>query len=289
MNNAKEHVKLYKSKKAWVAAVVTAAALGVAGVSVSSVNADVLPASIVKNEPASVKAGQHPNDKVADNMQYNTGIDPLTDKALKDETPAQQQKASLYMDEINGTSVSNSQKQTVASSNVASSSSNAKTSSATLNGGTTAGKSTVSDRVAANLDYSRGIDPLTDQALKSETPAQQQRAKEYVDALNKGETVAQAKNEIGLNNATQNSTGVVNNKGVQKGAGLSANKQAVVANDGKSTVNNQQKAENTNSVSNSLPTTGESQSKDAVALGMGSVSLGLALGGLTFLKRKKNN
>lgn len=78
---SKEHVKLYKSKKTWVAATVAAAVLGVSGVStVNNVNADVLPASIVKNEPATTANGQHPNDKVAANMQYNRGIDPLTDK-----------------------------------------------------------------------------------------------------------------------------------------------------------------------------------------------------------------
>lgn len=98
---SKEHVKLYKSKKTWVAATVAAAVLGISGVStVNNVNADVLPASIVKNEPATTANGQHPNDKVAANMQYNRGIDPLTDNALKNETPAQQQKAKEYIESL---------------------------------------------------------------------------------------------------------------------------------------------------------------------------------------------
>lgn len=38
----------------------------------------------------------------------------------------------------------------------------------------------------------------------------------------------------------------------------------------------------------SLPTTGENQDKGAVVLGIEAASLGLALGGLSFLKRKKD-
>ena len=168
---SKEHVKLYKSKKTWVAATVAAAVLGISGVTtVNNVNADALPASIVKNEPATTANGQHPNDKVAANMQYNRGIDPLTDNALKNETPAQQQKAKAYMDTINGTSASSANANTntaKASSTKVSAKSSSNVNSVADNG------EHPSDKVMANMQYNRGIDPLTDNALKNETPAQQ--------------------------------------------------------------------------------------------------------------------
>lgn len=42
------------------------------------------------------------------------------------------------------------------------------------------------DKSDANLEYGHGIDPLTGKALKDESPAQQQKAKAYVDGLNNG-------------------------------------------------------------------------------------------------------
>ena len=210
---SKEHVKLYKSKKTWVAATVAAAVLGISGATtVNNVNADVLPASIVKNEPATTANGQHPNDKVAANMQYN-----------------------------------------------------------------------------------RGIDPLTDNALKNETPAQQQLAKKYVEALNNGESVAEAKAKLGLGqtSASKVSTSVKKananqNVVVKKNANSAvANKQVKTA-----VVNTANAAQSKNasasSVKNTLPTTGEAQSKNTVALGVEAISLGAILGGLSFLKRKHN-
>ncbi|WP_286006601.1 KxYKxGKxW signal peptide domain-containing protein [Ligilactobacillus aviarius] len=290
---SKEHVKLYKSKKTWVAATVAAAVLGISGVTtVNNVNADALPASIVKNEPATTANGQHPNDKVAANMQYNRGIDPLTDNALKNETPAQQQKAKAYMDTINGTSASSANANTntaKASSTKVSAKSSSNVNSVADNG------EHPSDKVMANMQYNRGIDPLTDNALKNETPAQQQLAKEYVEALNNGESVAEAKAKLGLGqtSASKTSTSVKKananqNVVVKKNANSAvANKQVKTA-----VVNTANAAQSKNasasSVKNALPTTGEAQSKNTVALGVEAISLGAILGGLSFLKRKHN-
>lgn len=265
---SKEHVKLYKSKKTWVAATVAAAVLGISGVStVNNVNADVLPASIVKNEPATTANGQHPNDKVAANMQYNRGIDPLTDNALKNEIPAQQQKAKAYMDTINGTSVK------------ASTSSN---SGNVLPGPDTikeAPQETVAPKsVVAKREYGSGIDPLTDKALKDETPAQQQKAKEYIESLDNGQSSINEKTKQGQKTSTsvkKNANAVVANKQV---------KTTVVNTAGAA----QSKNANASSVKNTLPTTGEAQSKNTVALGVEAISLGAILGGLSFLKRKHN-
>ena len=53
-DNAKEHVKLYKSKKNWVAATIFTTALGVVGVSVSSsANADNINSSSVNSSSTS--------------------------------------------------------------------------------------------------------------------------------------------------------------------------------------------------------------------------------------------
>lgn len=287
---SKEHVKLYKSKKTWVAATVAAAVLGISGVTtVNNVNADALPASIVKNEPATTANGQHPNDKVAANMQYNRGIDPLTDNALKNETPAQQQKAKAYMDTINGTSASSANANTntaKASSTKVSAKSSSNVNSVADNG------EHPSDKVMANMQYNRGIDPLTDNALKNETPAQQQLAKEYVEALNNGESVAEAKAKLGLGQTSKASTSV-KKANANQNVVVKKNANAVVANkQGKTTVVNTAAAQSKNtsasSVKNTLPTTGEAQSKNTVALGVEAISLGAILGGLSFLKRKHN-
>lgn len=63
---------------------------------------------------------------------------------------------------------------------------------------TTGASTGVSDKTAANIAYNRGVDPLTDKALKDETPAQQKQAKAYVDALNAGKSVADAKKAAGV-------------------------------------------------------------------------------------------
>lgn len=63
---------------------------------------------------------------------------------------------------------------------------------------TTGASTGVSDKTAANIAYSRGVDPLTDKALKDETPTQQKQAKAYVDALNAGKSVADAKKAAGV-------------------------------------------------------------------------------------------
>ena len=276
---SKEHVKLYKSKKTWVAATVAAAVLGVSGVStVNNVNADVLPASIAKNEPATTANGQHPNDKVAANMQYNRGIDPLTDSALKNETPAQQQKAKAYMDTINGTSVK------------ASTSSN---SSNVLPGPDTikeAPQETVAPKsVVAKREYGSGIDPLTDKALKDETPAQQQKAKEYIESLDNGQSSVNEK----TNQAQKTSTSV-KKANANQNIVVKKNANSVVVNKRVKTavVNtasaSQSKNASASSVENTLPTTGEAQGKNTVALGVEAISLGAILGGLSFLKRKHN-
>ena len=188
----------------------------------SSKNNDVLPGpdSIVEapqetSEPKSVVA----------NHEYGSGIDPLTGKALKDETPAQQQKAKAYVESLNKDANSS-----------ASSTSN------------------VANRVVANISYKKGIDPLTDHLLSDETPAQRQKAKTYIDHLN--------------NNAQT----LGNSQPIQF-----AFKQ------------NEVKADNVkNNAKKTLPTTGENQDKGAIALGIEAASLGLALGGLSFLKRKHN-
>ena len=288
---SKEHVKLYKSKKTWVAATVAAAVLGISGATtVNNVNADVLPASIVKNEPATTANGQHPNDKVAANMQYNRGIDPLTDNALKNETPAQQQKAKAYMDTINGTSASSANTNTAKASSAKVSAKSSSNVNAVADNG-----EHPTDKVMANMQYNRGIDPLTDNALKNETPAQQQLAKKYVEALNNGESVAEAKAKLGLGqtSASKVSTSVKKananqNVVVKKNANSAvANKQVKTA-----VVNTANAAQSKNasasSVKNTLPTTGEAQSKNTVALGVEAISLGAILGGLSFLKRKHN-
>ncbi|WP_283577751.1 KxYKxGKxW signal peptide domain-containing protein [Ligilactobacillus aviarius] len=116
--------------------------------------------------------------------------------------------------------------------------------------------SAVADQVVANIAYNKGVDPLTDKLLSDETPAQRQKAKVYVEQLNKN---VQAESSTQLQSAS-----------------LTFNQGKVQA----ATVKDNAKK--------SLPTTGESQDKGAVVLGIEAASLGLALGGLSFLKRKKD-
>lgn len=116
--------------------------------------------------------------------------------------------------------------------------------------------SAVADRVIANIAYNKGVDPLTDKLLSDETPAQRQKAKAYVEQLNKN---------VKAESSTQ-----------LQSASLTFNQGKVQAD----TVKDNAKK--------SLPTTGESQDKGAVVLGIEAASFGLALGGLSFLKRKKD-
>lgn len=124
--------------------------------------------------------------------------------------------------------------------------------------GTQSSSSAVADRVVANIAYNKSVDPLTDKLLSDETPAQRQKAKAYVEQLNKN---VQAESSTQLQSAS-----LTFNQGQGK-------IQAATVKD---------------NAKKSLPTTGESQDKGAVALGIEAASLGLALGGLSFLKRKKD-
>lgn len=121
--------------------------------------------------------------------------------------------------------------------------------------------SAVADRVIANIAYNKGVDPLTDKLLSDETPAQRQKAKAYVEQLNKN---------VKAENSTPENT---------QPAKLTFNQGKVQADTIKV---------NGNSAKKALPTTGENQDNGAVALGIEAASLGLALGGLSFLKRKKD-
>ena len=121
--------------------------------------------------------------------------------------------------------------------------------------------SAVADRVIANIAYNKSVDPLTDKLLSDETPAQRQKAKAYVEQLNKN---------VKAENSTPENT---------QPAKLTFNQGKVQADTVKV---------NGNSAKKALPTTGENQDNGAVALGIEAASLGLALGGLSFLKRKKD-
>ena len=226
------------------------------------------------------------SNKTAANLDYNHGIDPLTGKALKDETPAQQQKAKAYVDALNkdtNNATASSKQNTPAESPVVSTT--VKTTSSVSNGKKTddvlpgpdqivvtpekssvtndKSSSSLAKKVVANISYNKGIDPLTNQLLSDETPAQRQKAKSYVESLNK--TVA-VKEENKISEPVYN--------------------QPITFSE------NKVKADNVKSgseVKNELPTTGENQDKAATVLGIEAVSMGLALGGLSFLKRKKKH
>lgn len=223
------------------------------------------------------------SNKTAANLDYNHGIDPLTGKALKDETPAQQQKAKAYVDALNKdtNNATASSKQNTPAKNTESPvvSTTVKTTSSVSNGKKTddvlpgpdqivvtpeKSSSSVAKKVVASISYNKGIDPLTNQLLSDETPAQRQKAKSYVENLNK--TVAVKENKIAKPVYNQPITFTFSE--------------------------NKVKADNVkggSEVKNELPTTGENQDKAATVLGIEAVSMGLALGGLSFLKRKKNN
>lgn len=193
------------------------------------------------------------SNKTAANLDYNHGIDPLTGKALKDETPAQQQKAKAYVDALNKDT-----NNATASSKQNTPAKNTENPVASKPVTTTS----VANKVVANIAYNKGIDPLTNRLLSDETPAQQRKAKNYIENLNKPVAVKENKSSEPVYNQPITFT-------------FSENKV---------------KADNVSKKSkNTLPTTGESQDKGEIALGIEAASLGLALGGLSFLKRKKNN
>ena len=131
--------------------------------------------------------------------------------------------------------------------------------------GTQSSSSAVADQVVANIAYNKGVDPLTDKLLSDETPAQRQKAKAYVENLNK--TVA-------VKEENKSSKSVYNQP-----VTFAFNENKVKADNVKGG----------SKVKNELPTTGKNQDKAATALGIEAVSLGLALGGLSFLKRKKKH
>lgn len=227
------------------------------------------------------------SNKTAANLDYNHGIDPLTGKALKDETPAQQQKAKAYVDALNkdtnNATASSKQNTPVKNTESPVVSTTVKTTSSVSNGKKTddvlpgpdqivvtpekssvtndKSSSSVAKKVVASISYNKGIDPLTNRLLGDETPAQRQKAKSYVESLNK--TVA-------VKEENKSSKSVYN--------------QPITFNENKVKADN---VKGGSEVKNELPTTGENQDKAATALGIEAVPLGLALGGLSFLKRKK--
>lgn len=121
------------------------------------------------------------------------------------------------------------------------------------------------DNVVANISYDKGIDPLTNRLLSDETPAQRQKAKNYVESLNK--TVNVKENKVSEKPVYNQPITFTFSEDTVKADNVKDNAEA----------------------KNELPTTGENQDKAATVLGIEAVSMGLALGGLSFLKRKKNN
>lgn len=146
------------------------------------------------------------------------------------------------------------------------------------------------DKSDANLEYGHGIDPLTGKALKDESPAQQQKAKEYVNKLNNGETATQAKKELGIAD-TGNNDGTKN--GTSSSTTTKSNTPVGDSNDGMSssstTSSNSPVGDTT---STTTTTNGLAQTADAnktsvgAVLGIGAVSI-MSMLGLAGVSRKR--
>lgn len=204
---------------------------------------------------SSATATDKPATKPSDNQGNHT-----TDSSSSASTPSKNTTGTPVKPSTNGdkpaAKPSDNQGQSVASNQTNASKSTS--SSAAPSKSAQSSSSAVADQVVANIAYNKGVDSLTDKLLSDETPAQRQKAKAYVEQLNKN---VQAESSTQLQSAS-----LTFNQGQGK-------IQAATVKD---------------NAKKSLPTTGESQDKGAVALGIEAVSLGLALGGLSFLKRKKD-
>lgn len=207
---------------------------------------------------SSATATDKPATKPSDNQGTHT-----TDSSSSASTPSKNTAGTPVKPNTNGdkpaAKPSDNQSQSTVSDQTNASKSTS--SSAAPSKSAQSSSSAVADRVIANIAYNKGVDPLTDKLLSDETPAQRQKAKAYVEQLNKN---------VKAENSTPENT---------QPAKLTFNQGKVQADTVKV---------NGNSAKKALPTTGENQDKGAVALGIEAASLGLALGGLSFLKRKKD-